>query len=803
MTENNFLTKALNDTVMSRRSFLKWSAALGGAAALAGGLNFGLKTVAKAAAVSDEQVMTMACYHNCGGRCILGAVVKDGTIVRLVPDPSTEEDPIHNPRAIPCLRGRSQIHRVYAADRIKYPMKRTGKRGEGKFERISWDEALNTIADQMKRIKDKYGNAAFYMHYASGVNWKGPDGRNPMARLITLFGGYQGYYNSYSTACYNSVLPYITAGAGNTSDDVINSKLIVLFGDNSLVTRAGGDNAGYYYLKAKENGARFISVDPILTDTALALDAEWIPINGGTDVALIAAMANVMVKENLYNKDFMSTYAVGFDEDTLPEGAPANSSWMAYIMGKSDDGIEKTPEWAAPITGIPANKIASLAREIAGTKPCAMFQGWGWQRRAQGEQPVRALPILAAMTGNFSISGGSPGLRPTGMTFQMDSLPSVPANPIKTLFPVFKWPDYITRGTEMTSGPEDRVRGGDRLAANMKFMWNYGGNTIINQHSDINLTTKILQDDTKLEFLVASDVSMTPSAKFADILLPDTTGFEAEEIITGEGHSEKGNHAWALLNHKLIEPMYEAMPSLWVAEQLADRLGLGDQFRDGHATAEDWEKDIVASAQKNYPDFPSLDEFRKVGIYKTFKSKPVVAFTGFIQDPVANPLKTPTGKIEIYSPYLASLNDPKEIPAVPKYIPEWEGVSDPLRKKYPLMMSTTHWVGRSHSTFDNVDYLREAHPQCLWINPVDAKTRGIKNGDMVKVFNDRGEVHLPAYVTNRIRPGQTNMPQGGWYEPNASGVDVRGSANVLTKYQPTPFARGNPQHTNLVQVEKL
>ncbi len=118
-------------------------------------------------------------------------------------------------------------------------------------------------------------------------------------------------------------------------------------------------------------------------------------------------------------------------------------------------------------------------------------------------------------------------------------------------------------------------------------------------------------------------------------------------------------------------------------------------------------------------------------------------------------------------------------------------------------MSTTHWVGRSHSTFDNVDYLREAHPQAIWINTLDAKQRGIKNGDMVKVFNDRGEVHLPAYVTNRIRPGATNLPQGGWYTPDANGVDTRGCGNVLTKYQATPFAKGNPQHTNLVQVEKL
>lgn len=801
MSNKDFLTRTLTETVVNRRSFLKWSAILGGTAALAGGLKFGLMPGEEVSAVDPEQVKTVACYHNCGGRCILTAHVQDGTVVRLSPDPTTQEDPIHNPRAIPCLRGRSQTHRVYAPERLKYPLKRIGKRGEGKFQQISWDEALNTIADQMKRIKGKYGNEAFYYHYASGVNWTGPNGRGPLQRLMTLFGGYVSYYGSYSTACYSAVMPYTTGASGNTTDDVLNSKLVVLFGDNSVVTRAGGDNVGYYYMQAKKNGTKFIVIDPIMTDTVVGLEADWYPINPGTDVALIAALAHVMVTENLYDKDFMAKYSVGFDEDTLPKDAPANSSWMAYIMGKAD-GIEKSPEWASPITGISVNRIKQLARQIASVKPCAFFQGWGWNRRAYGEQACRALPILAAMTGNFGVSGGGPGLRPSGMSFKISGFP-VPANPVKAVISVYQWPEFITRGDEMTSGVKDLIRGVDKLGAKMKFMMNYGGNTLINQHSDVNGTAKILQDESLLEFIVTVDVQMTPSARFSDIVLPDTTGFETDNIITGEGHGEKGNHAWALYNHAVINPMYEAKPSLWVAEQLADRLGFGDKFRDGHQTPEDWMKDIVASAKKNYPDFPSLEEFKKVGIYKVASNKPVVAFADYVADPVKNKLKTPTGKFEIYSSYFASLNTPEFIPAIPKYIPEWEGVSDPLRKKYPLMMQSTHWVGRSHSTFDNVDILREAHPQSLWINPADAEARGIKNGDMVKVFNDRGEVHIPAYVTLRVRPGLTNMPQGGWYTPDDKGVDTRGCANVLTKYEPTPFAKGNPQHTNLVQVEKI
>lgn len=801
MTETNFLNKALKETVLTRRSFLKWSAALGGAAALTGGVKFGLKT-AQAAASADSQIMTTSCYHNCGSRCILWAEVKDGTVVRMLPD-QDPEDSFERMKAIPCVRGRAQKWRVYSPERVKYPMKRVGKRGEGKFERITWEEALDTIANKLTEVKEKYGNEAIYYHYATGQIAGGIDntykGVGPIARLMHMFGGYVNFYGTYSSACYSAALPYITATGSNSSDDLSNSKLVVLFAFNPLVTISGGKGMGYHCLKAKEAGAKFIVVDPIYNDTAIATEAEWVPINPGTDCALIAAMAYVMVTEKLYDEDFMYSHAVGFFEHTLPAGAPRNSSYMAYIMGLGPDGIKKTPEWAAPITGIPAEQIIKLAREIATTKPCAMLQGLGWQRRAYGEQPVRALPILAAMTGNFGVVGGGTGTRQTGGT--SISIGSFPAgeNPIKTTISVFMWPDFIERGTEMTNGPRDRIKGAEKLNANMKFMWNWAGNCITNQHSDINGTVKMLEDDTKLEFIVTSEVVMTHSAKMSDIVLPDTTHFEAENITGG---SAEGKSNFVLFNHQLIEPMYEAKDVLWVAEQLADRLGLGEEFREGHVTREDWLRDIVTVAQEKNEDFPTYEEFKEIGYYKKTGGGGFIAGKAFRADPVANPLKTPTGKIEIYSPTMAAQNDPAEIPAIPEYIPEWEGVSDPLREKYPLLMVGHHSVQRSHSTFDNVAALQEAHIQSLWMNTLDAEARGIKNGDMVKIFNDRGVVRVPAYVTNRLRPGVTSLPQGAWFTPDENGVDIRGCINTLTKYHPTPFAKGNPQHTNLVQVEK-
>ncbi len=463
MDEKNFLIKPLKETVLSRRSFLKWSAVLGSTMALAGSLSSCTSPVKEAISDDEGETKTVICYHNCGGRCALWATVKDGMVTRISSEP-TKEDPINNPRIIPCVRGRDQTRRVYAANRLQYPLKRVGKRGEGKFERISWEEALSTIANEMKRIKEKYGHEAFYFNYATGAQYAGPENRPATRRMMRAFGGYTDYYGDYSAACY-----YVACAAmfGTTypasvySDDMLHSKLIVLFGANPMVTRSGGDNAGYYLLRAKQAGAKVIVVDPIYHDTAIATQADWIPIYPGTDVALISAMAYVMVTENLYDKEFMAKYTIGFDEDTLPETAPPKSSFMAYIDGQMD-GVAKTPEWAAEITGIPAERIKSLAREIAGTKPCCMIQGWGWQRRAYGEQPVRALPILAAMTGNFGLRGGGPGLVNSGMGFKMGGMP-MGENPVKGAISVFMWPDFITRGKEMTNGARDKIRGIDKL----------------------------------------------------------------------------------------------------------------------------------------------------------------------------------------------------------------------------------------------------------------------------------------------------------------------------------------------------
>lgn len=207
--------------------------------------------------------------------------------------------------------------------------------------------------------------------------------------------------------------------------------------------------------------------------------------------------------------------------------------------------------------------------------------------------------------------------------------------------------------------------------------------------------------------------------------------------------------------------------------------------------------------RKKEKELPPFEEFKKRGVYKYAIKNKQIAFEQEIKDPAKHPFKTPSGKIELFSPRLQKLGNPKEIPAIPKYVPAFEGPEDPLIEKYPLQCMGWHYKRRCHSMHDNNPWMDEAGPQLMWMNPMDAEARKIKEGDLVEVFNDRGKVHISVHVTSRILPGVVAIPQGGWYTPNKDGVDIRGNINTLTTHRPTPLAKGNPQHTNLVEVKGL
>ncbi|AFM00428.1 anaerobic dimethyl sulfoxide reductase, A subunit, DmsA/YnfE family [Desulfitobacterium dehalogenans ATCC 51507] len=789
------------DFKISRRSFLKWSAAVAGSTTLVGCMPITSGVGAEPAVAQagnrhlNAETKPSICWHNCGGRCQIKAQVKDGVVLSFVTDNEGPDTP-DNLQARACLKGRSQRQRLYHPDRLKYPMKRVGERGAGQWEKISWEEALDTTASELKRIINQYGNESVYFIYASGVG--GAFNQSYMGgasgRLLNALGGYLSFYGNYSQANYMYAIPYMFgAGYGGSSPTSFpDAKLIVMFGDNPACTRVGGLNSTYYLKLAKQNGTKIIVIDPRHSDTVGTFADQWIPIRPTTDAALVAGLAYVILTEGLHDQAFLDKYCIGFDEEHMPEGVPAGNSYKSYLMGVSD-GQPKTPEWASEITGVPVETIKQLAREIAGAKPCFVLQGRGVQRHANGEFQALSIPLLALMTGNMGKLGANPGMHEGFTSVKMGAYPAG-SNPIQAKVSFFMFTDAIEKGGNHTK-ENGGLQGADRLQHGIKFIWNYGGNALINQHSDTGRTAELLKDTTKCEFILGIENFMTPSMEYADIILPDITQFEQEDIVTralGQG--------LALYGQKLVDPLYECKGVYEICTELAKRLGVLDKFDEGKSQ-EQYLRECVAVAQEAHPDFPSFEEFRKKGIYKT-KPKTVIAYQAFVEDPENNPLQTPSGKVEIFSKALYDMNNPERIPAVPKYVAVAEGPKGALKDKYPLQCIGHHSKRRVHSTFDNLPWMEEAEPQKLWLNPQDAAEREIEDDDTVRIFNDRGTVKVKVKVTPRLIPGVCSLPQGAWYTPDDKGVDIRGCINTLTTWDPTALAWGNPQHTNLVQVEK-
>ncbi len=343
---------------------------------------------------SGEEVVRTTCNIHCGGQCILKLHVRDGVVVRIETD--DEEEPQY--RA--CVKGHSLRQRLYDPYRLKWPMKRVGERGTGQFEQISWDEALDTVAGELKRIKEEYGPAAIIaLHTTGDSGLMNQETGTAFFRVLSKFGGYTGQWGSpsFEAASWASAATYGCQAPYNSRDDLPNSRLIIMWGWDpaSAITETNSDR---YLLKAKEAGSRIIAVDPKYSDSAATFAHQWIPIIPGTDAAMLIAMAHVMITGNLHDQKFLDAQTIGF------------SSFRDYVMGV-DDGTPKTPAWAEPITGVPAVTIEKLAREYATTRPAALIAGIGPGRTAVGEQYHRAAITLAAMTGNIGISGGDPSAR--------------------------------------------------------------------------------------------------------------------------------------------------------------------------------------------------------------------------------------------------------------------------------------------------------------------------------------------------------------------------------------------------------
>ncbi|HWQ58334.1 MAG TPA: molybdopterin-dependent oxidoreductase [Clostridia bacterium] len=735
--------------------------------------------------VEEVREVGHASFSDCGSKCHLVSKAAEGCVLSIGPNQACREI-----RFTGCSRGRAYRYTFLTANRLRYPMERVGRRGEGKFRRITWERAAERIAGALSHARETWGPGSRYVLPGSGV-CAVARGDRFTRNLLTLDGGQLGFYNYYSASCALHVTGYIygTYQCGNAPEDLLNSRLILLWGHNPAENQFG-PTLNQFLMKAKEQGARIVVLDPRKSDSVLAYADEWVPLRPSTDGALVDAMCCVIWSEGLQDQEFMNRFCLGFDEAHMPEGVPASECYRAYLFGETD-GVVKDAAWGESVTGVPAQTIARLAREYANTKPAALLAGFGPQRTLNGEQTYRGFAALACMAGNVGKPGGSSGCGCIRGGAHDAPYLAVPQDPYGVAIPSFLWTRALEDHRSLSA--KDGLAGGDHLDSPIKVIFSIASGMLINQHSNINNTIRLLRDEERAELIVVSDLFMTPSAKFADILLPAPSFFEMDNLVNPWSADD-----YLLWNNAAIEPLFGCRFEYEWLRLVAQKLGLEEKFTEGKPDLRAWIEEAYEAMRKQYAELPPMRELVDKGYFVYGERGGDVAFRKNVEE--GEPFGTPSGKIEIFS---QRLYEGGLLPGNPRYTPCAEGPADGLRAKYPLQLIGFHSKRFCHSIHDRNILLRELDPTAVWINPEDAKARGIADGDMAEVFNDRGTVRIKAKVTERVMPGVVAMHEGAWYAPKADGVDEGGCLNVLTMSdKATPLARANPQHTNLADVRR-
>lgn len=830
-----------------------------------------------------ESVSYTSCQQNgCWvDGCVLKVRTKDGKVTAIEPDdtvngsnPREEVDEEELRQGMiqlrPCAMGYAWRKFLYHPERITYPMKRIGERGEGRFERISWDEALDTIVSRMNEIKETYGPYSIWSP-GFGVPFQMPTTFfevNSVNRLLFYFGAGVSCWGAQSREAGSFAAnhtfgvfdpscppPFPPPGAGpggppgppgggppgppgsspppggpdkgleagptsmggaHENPDMFDSRLIVLWGFNPLEAQNG--TIGYYLKLAREKEIPVICIEPRYTWTAEVLSDQWIPIRPSTDIVLILALAQVLFKEDLYDKEFIEKFVE-------PAGF---SMWKDYIFGH-EDGVEKNPQWAESICGVPADTIADLARKMAMLKPCRIYYGSASGRQIHGEDSQRAINYLGAMIGCIGVPGGGTpsemgGFCPPripGPFLNFDRQP--PEYDLPVLLNWNKWPKAVLLREKVDNGEmskEEYFReiGNDpgNPIPNLKMRLDLG--YICNNANTSMGVREYLEALRKQEFVVVCSSFMNLQSRYADIVLPVTNDF-FEHNYYRDDISGTGLANYMIYSPKKADPPGEARTRLWICTKIAERLGFADKYNHFYRGDDSWDEmseDLHRKAYERWAqsppvlaavgDVPPWEEFKKKSVVRFPIKEPFVAFRQQIQGTAKFPTKS--GKIEFYSESAAHIDEKtrfgNKISPVAMWHPgAWGSFTDPRANEYPLMMLTPHPLFRQHSLNDNNPFLRDEYRHAIWMNPVDAKAREIKENDLVRVFNDLGEMVLPAYVTSRVVPGVVAVYHGAWYTVDASGIDRRGAPNALIHNEHIPLTMNrNFRATDLVQVEK-
>jgi anaerobic selenocysteine-containing dehydrogenase len=744
---------------ITRRDFLK-STAVGIAGLGIAGVPdwFKQASAEEKAKLVDKTVRSICggCHNNCG----ILVYVLDGVIIYIEGDPN---HPFN--RGTLCPKGLAMLDTAYSPYRIKRPMKRVGERGEGKWQEITWDAALDMMAAKLIEIKTKYGAHTLLHSYGAPV----------MNVVRNAFFEFCARYGTPNTAVVNSVcyVPRVVALANTygfrDEEDYKHTKLIVNWGANPFASMRPGsymcyDCKGYLspILDAKDRGVKLIVIDPVYSETASKAD-KWIPLRPGTDGALALAMISVIVKENLYDADFVRKWTSGFNE-------------LAAMVN------ETTPEWASKITGIPTDVICSLARQYATTKPAVIHEGNTFAMHTNCVQTTRAIGILRAITANLDVPGGNvcfPNVAGSINPVEIGS-PNGGATTVKPPVPHLGKQKYplLPNGFPVSI---DAMETGKPYKP--RAMITFHTNPLM-IYSDYN---RLKANLSQLDFIVVVDMFCTRTAdELADLLLPSASFFEFYDYRTYP--SEKGTVV--ALRQPAIKPLYESRDAYWIEYNLAKRMGLADGYP--WTTGEEF---------INYALSPSkltLDRLKKEPVQVVGEHKYRKYELGLLRKDGRPGFNTPSGKVELYSSNLKKFGyDP-----LPKYIePAESPVSTPeIFKEYPLVGVSRRTVHFVHYKYRNVPYLRELHayPE-VNLHPQEASHRGLTEGEWVQISSPHGKAKMRLRISERVQPGVAWM-DGGW----GNSWDFRESnMNALVDIvNRDPISQSTATHSFLCQVNK-
>jgi biotin/methionine sulfoxide reductase len=680
-------------------------------------------------------------------------------------------------------------------------------RGAEPFVAVDWDTALDLAASQIERVRTEHGNGSIF---AGSYGWSSSGrfhhAQSQVHRFMNAAGGYVRHKNSYSHAAFEVTIKHVCAEmrqvmlnqATQWPDIASDCELMVMFGGlphkNGQVTTGGvGRHTLHEGLQAcYDAGVEFVNISPLRTDVAAMFEPEWIAVRPNTDAALMLALAHTLVAEDLYDKAFVARYTVGLER------------FLPYLMGETD-GVPKDAAWAEPITGIPAEMILDLARRMADCRTM-ITTAWGIQRGDHGEQPVWLTVVLAALLGQIGLPGGGFGIgygseNGIGNPVKIFKWPALPQgeNAVDDFIPVARISDLLLKPGETYD-----YDGETRAYADVRLVYWAGGNPF-HHHQDVN---RLVEAFRRPECVIVNEIHWTAMARHADIVFPATTALERNDLMMT--HWEQTITPM----HKAIEPIGESRNDYDIFGGLARRLGCHEIYTEGR-DEDAWLRHLWDQARQRAGgagfELPDFDTFWAEGPREVLKPEaPVILFQEFRADPDANPLITPSGKIEIFSETIDGFGY-EDCPGHPIWREPFEWLGAPTVATYPLHMISNQPSTRLHSQLDSGAVSMGSKIQGrepMTMNPGDAAARGIKNGDVARVYNDRGACLVGVILSDAAMPGVIQLSTGAWYDPQEPGkigsLCKHGNPNVLTRDTGTSrLAQAPTAHTALVEVERF